>query len=228
MLNEPSGFSNILLSILLFPLHFQSEFLAFAWGAEDEFWIMVAKRLLVLLPAAVIILGSWLTILCSLTVIVRNNRHEYIVSLREKDGIKISDQQVLEHAGVSSMDQIHAMGYHWPGQYIKDRIIHAEREVLLVANGGLPYKDWIETEISRFLENPSLLFRQYSCIFANLFPDKVFLDTDVFLQSFSTLDVELMIELVFEKSARLDDFMEGEATIFAVSHIPLKCREYWR
>ena len=81
MLNEPSGFSNILLSILLFPLQFQSELIVFAWGAEDEFWIMVAKRLLILLPAAVIILGSWLTILCSLTVIVRHNRHEYIVSL---------------------------------------------------------------------------------------------------------------------------------------------------
>jgi hypothetical protein len=81
MLNEPSGFSNILLSILLFPLQFQNEFMAFAWGAQDELWIMVAKRLLVLLPAAVIILGSWLTILCSLTVIVRHNRHEYIVSL---------------------------------------------------------------------------------------------------------------------------------------------------
>lgn len=81
MLNEPSGFSNILLSILLFPLQFQNEFLAFAWGAGDELWIMVAKRLLILLPAAIIILGSWLTILCSITVIVRNNRQEYIVSL---------------------------------------------------------------------------------------------------------------------------------------------------
>lgn len=81
MLTDTSGFSNIILSILLFPLHFQDELIQFAWGAEDSLWIMIGKRLLLLLPAAVIILGCWLTILSSLSTVVRHNRKEFIVSL---------------------------------------------------------------------------------------------------------------------------------------------------
>ena len=81
MLPDTSGFSNIIISILLFPLHFQDQFLQFAWGAEDNLWIMISKRLLLLLPAAVIVLGCWLTILSSLSTVVRHNRKEFIVSL---------------------------------------------------------------------------------------------------------------------------------------------------
>lgn len=81
MLSDSSGFSNIILSILLFPIHFQNELLQFSWGVEDELWIMISKRLLLLLPAAAVILGCWLTIISSLSTVVRHNRKEFVVSL---------------------------------------------------------------------------------------------------------------------------------------------------
>lgn len=81
MFTDTSGLSNIILSILLFPLHFQDQFMQFAWGVDDILWIMISKRVLLLLPAAVIILGCWLTIISSLSTVVRHNRREFIVSL---------------------------------------------------------------------------------------------------------------------------------------------------
>jgi hypothetical protein len=81
MLTETSGFANIVVSILLFPMYFQEQFFTFAWGAGNELWILLGKRFFLLLPVSAIILGCWLTILSVLTIIVRNNRQEFVISL---------------------------------------------------------------------------------------------------------------------------------------------------
>ncbi|HEX9615254.1 MAG TPA: hypothetical protein VGA55_07090 [Bacteroidota bacterium] len=81
MFIETNSVINAVLSVLLFPTFFQDAFIAFAWGEGDEFWIMVAKRLFLLLPILAIIAGCWLTIPSVLTVIFRHKRREYITAL---------------------------------------------------------------------------------------------------------------------------------------------------
>ncbi|MFQ5651257.1 MAG: hypothetical protein ACE5IY_15065 [bacterium] len=81
MLNDNSGLVKLILSILLFPTFFQEAFLWFAWGSEDPSWMMVSKRLFLLLPVGAIILGCWISVACLLTVIIRPNRQEYIKSV---------------------------------------------------------------------------------------------------------------------------------------------------
>ncbi|MEJ2542481.1 MAG: hypothetical protein P8Y99_00265 [Calditrichaceae bacterium] len=81
MFNESSGVLKIILSILLFPLYFQSQFILFAWGADETFWIMTGKRVFLLLPVLAIILGCWITIACVLSIIVRHDRMGFISSL---------------------------------------------------------------------------------------------------------------------------------------------------
>jgi len=78
MLNESSGVLKIILSILLFPLYFQSQFLAFAWGVDEAFWIMAGKRVFLLLPVLAIILGCWITIVCAISILFRHNRMSFI------------------------------------------------------------------------------------------------------------------------------------------------------
>ena len=81
MLNNTSGIVKFILSVLLFPMFFQDAFISFAWGASDSFWFMIGKRFLLLLPVSAIILGCWISIACLLTVLVRNNRQQFIISL---------------------------------------------------------------------------------------------------------------------------------------------------
>lgn len=81
MFNESSGIVKIILSILFFPMFFQETFINFAWGANDEFWIMLLKRLFLLLPVFAVILACWLTIACFLTVLVRQKRQAFLTSL---------------------------------------------------------------------------------------------------------------------------------------------------
>jgi hypothetical protein len=78
---ESSGIIKFILSILLFPLFFQNTFISFAWGADDIFWLMLAKRILLLLPVFAIILGCWVTIASVLTVLIRHNRREFVITL---------------------------------------------------------------------------------------------------------------------------------------------------
>jgi hypothetical protein len=75
------GILNIALSILLFPLYFQQAFMEFAWGSGDQLWIMLGKRLFLMLPVMAIILGCWTSIACVLTVPIRQNRREFITTL---------------------------------------------------------------------------------------------------------------------------------------------------
>jgi len=81
MFIETSSIVRIALSILLFPTLFQEVFIAYAWGEGDEFWIMVVKRVFLLLPVLAVIAGCWLTIPSILTVIFRHKRREYITAL---------------------------------------------------------------------------------------------------------------------------------------------------
>lgn len=79
-----SGNGNILANIsgaILFPLLFQGAFIDFAWGAGDEFWVMIGKRVFLLLPALSIILGCWISIACTITVPFRQNRTDYMTNL---------------------------------------------------------------------------------------------------------------------------------------------------
>ncbi len=79
MVNEASGSpASMALSVLFFPLYFQNQMLAFAWGATDPFWIMMAKRVALLLPVGAILLCLWASILCLLSVIVRQKRVDFI------------------------------------------------------------------------------------------------------------------------------------------------------
>ena len=81
MLSGTSGIVKAVLSALFFPMFFQAAFVEFAWGASDPTWLMVVKRLFVLLPALAIVLGCWVTIACLLTVLIRQNRREFITAL---------------------------------------------------------------------------------------------------------------------------------------------------
>ena len=81
MFEGTSGLVNLILSVLLFPMHFQGAFIAFAWGAGDPFLIMIGKRILLLLPVFAIIAGCWLSIASSLTVLFRQNRREFVTTL---------------------------------------------------------------------------------------------------------------------------------------------------
>jgi len=81
MLTESSGIVKIVLSVLFFPMYFQEAFIRFAWSAGDELWLMSAKRVFLLLPTMAVLLGCWATIVCLLTVPVRQRRQEFVTSL---------------------------------------------------------------------------------------------------------------------------------------------------
>lgn len=81
MFNETSGLWKAVLSVLFFPLLFQNGFIDFAWGAGDTFWVMAGKRVFALLPVLAIILGCWVSIACLLTVLVRQNRREFLTGM---------------------------------------------------------------------------------------------------------------------------------------------------
>jgi hypothetical protein len=81
MSTETSGILKAVLAVLFFPLFFQESFVNFAWGSLDEFWVMTGKRIFLLLPVFAIILGCWVSIACLLTVVIRQNRREFLTSL---------------------------------------------------------------------------------------------------------------------------------------------------
>ncbi len=81
MFSGTSGIVNFILSILLFPLFFQDAFISFAWASGDQLWLMLAKRMFLLLPVFAIILGCWISIASLLTVIIRQNRREFVSAL---------------------------------------------------------------------------------------------------------------------------------------------------
>ncbi|MCG8608722.1 hypothetical protein MJD09_27515 [bacterium] len=81
MITNEGGIAKLILSALLFPTLFQRAFLAFAWGAQDQAWMMFLKRTFLVLPVLAIILACWLTIACVLTALLRQNRQDFIREL---------------------------------------------------------------------------------------------------------------------------------------------------
>ncbi|MBN1113866.1 MAG: hypothetical protein JXA66_00855 [Oligoflexia bacterium] len=81
MFNQATGAWKVVLSVLFFPLFFQAVFLSFAWGGGNPFWIMLFKRVALLLPVLILILACWTTMASVLTVILRENRKNYITGI---------------------------------------------------------------------------------------------------------------------------------------------------
>jgi hypothetical protein len=69
------------LSVVAFPMLFQSALIAFAWGAGDDPWLMIGKRVLVLLPACAVLVACWATVLSTVTIPIRSARHEFVTAL---------------------------------------------------------------------------------------------------------------------------------------------------
>ena len=80
MVIDSNAIFQFFLSILLFPQLYQGTFLQFAWGADDQFWIMLPKRLFLLLPTLAVVASSWLCIPTLLTVVFRSKRVEFIMA----------------------------------------------------------------------------------------------------------------------------------------------------
>jgi hypothetical protein len=81
MITGSSGVIKIVLSILFFPIFFQTAFIEFAWGGYDSITLIVLKRLFLLLPVLSVILGCWVTIACLLTVVIRQKRQQFLIAL---------------------------------------------------------------------------------------------------------------------------------------------------
>lgn len=70
-----------ILSVVLFPTYFEDAFLAFSWGADDAVWLMIAKRLFLLLPTCAFIACCWITIPSLVSTIFRSKRREFIIAM---------------------------------------------------------------------------------------------------------------------------------------------------
>lgn len=77
MLDKLDGPWKYLASVLMFPIFFQVPFLEFAWGQHDPFELALLKRILILLPTLAIVFCCWVTVLCVLTIIFRQDRREF-------------------------------------------------------------------------------------------------------------------------------------------------------
>ncbi len=73
-----ASIGSVLLSVLFFPTFFQKAVMEFVWGAGDPLVLAGAKRLFLLLPAGAVLLCLWVSVLCLLTVIVRQRRVEFL------------------------------------------------------------------------------------------------------------------------------------------------------
>ena len=52
--------------------------LIFAWGAGDPVWLLVAKRILLLMPLGAVIMGYWTSVLSLPTIVVRAKRRTFV------------------------------------------------------------------------------------------------------------------------------------------------------
>ena len=79
--NLQAMLTKIIMSILLFPTLFQGNFIRFAWGSDELWWILTLKRLLILLPTAAIIFACWGSLACLLTVPFRQRRTQFLSAI---------------------------------------------------------------------------------------------------------------------------------------------------
>src|SRR5512143_957590 len=56
---------------------FKSAF-GWAWGAGDPTWLMVLKRVFLLLPLGTVVLGYWTSVLSLPTIVVRSRRRTFV------------------------------------------------------------------------------------------------------------------------------------------------------
>jgi hypothetical protein len=70
-----------LMTIIGFPMLFQTALIAFAWGTGDAAWLMAAKRLFLLLPVCAVIVACWASVVSVLSIPIRAARQEFITSL---------------------------------------------------------------------------------------------------------------------------------------------------
>lgn len=70
-----------LISILFFPSFFQTDLILFAWGQGDPEWVMILKRVFLLLPVCTIVLGLWTTLLATLSIVVRERRRKFSTAI---------------------------------------------------------------------------------------------------------------------------------------------------
>jgi hypothetical protein len=81
MMNMSDPIVRTVLSIVFFPMLFQEALVRFAWGSGETAWLLAAKRVFLLLPAAAIVAGAWATVASVLSIPIRQNRHEFITAL---------------------------------------------------------------------------------------------------------------------------------------------------
>ncbi|HUO57836.1 MAG TPA: hypothetical protein VMV05_06630 [bacterium] len=77
---EQGAFSigSIIGSVLFFPTFFQKSVMEYVWGAGDPLGLALAKRVFLLLPTGAALICLWVSILCLLTVVVRQKRVEFL------------------------------------------------------------------------------------------------------------------------------------------------------
>ena len=81
MMNVSDPIVRTVLSIVFFPMLFQEALVRFAWGAGETAWLLAAKRVFLLLPAAAIVVGAWATVASVISIPIRQNRHEFITAM---------------------------------------------------------------------------------------------------------------------------------------------------
>jgi hypothetical protein len=81
MLTGTSGIMKLIMSIIFFPMFFQEALLYYGWGVGDSLLLMISKRIFILLPAIAFIIGCWVTIAALMTVLIRQNRRQFITAI---------------------------------------------------------------------------------------------------------------------------------------------------
>jgi hypothetical protein len=76
--NEPTLRS--IMSAVAFPMLFQSGLIAFAWGSGNETWLMIAKRLFLLLPVCAVVVACWASVVSILSIPIRSARQEFLTA----------------------------------------------------------------------------------------------------------------------------------------------------
>lgn len=70
--------TNIIMTILTFPVLYQASLMDFAWRQENEVYLTYIKRLVLLLPASGIVAISWLCVISIVSLIFRSKKTVFI------------------------------------------------------------------------------------------------------------------------------------------------------
>lgn len=77
-MDKVEGPWKVIVSILAFPLFFQGPVLEYMWGAQDDTYLQLFKRVFLLWPTLALIFACWITIPCVLSLIVRAKRRQFV------------------------------------------------------------------------------------------------------------------------------------------------------